>query len=94
MIQDLAFEILTGDFICLVGPPGAGKSALINMLSGLDSSPEWLDDGPGCVSYVFQDPRLMPWLIVRENIELVLHDAKAGRIWVVHLLRRVALVFN
>jgi NitT/TauT family transport system ATP-binding protein len=95
VIQNLEFEILTDAFICLVGPSGAGKSTLLNILSGLDSDfdgrLEWLYGGPGCVGYVFQDPRLMPWLTVRENIELVMRDAKTERSWVDHLLHRVAL---
>ncbi|MEW8029934.1 MAG: ABC transporter ATP-binding protein [Candidatus Thiodiazotropha sp.] len=95
MIKNLEFEIVTDAFISLVGPSGAGKSTLLNILSGLDSnfdgSLEWVDGGPGCVSYVFQDPRLMPWLTVRENIELVMNDAKKDGAWVDHLLHRVEL---
>ncbi|MES9920192.1 MAG: ABC transporter ATP-binding protein [Candidatus Thiodiazotropha sp.] len=95
VIKDLEFEIVTDAFISLVGPSGAGKSTLLNILSGLDGnfdgSLEWVDGGPGCVSYVFQDPRLMPWLTVRENVELVMHDAKKDSSWVDHLLHLVEL---
>ncbi|MES9923800.1 MAG: ABC transporter ATP-binding protein [Candidatus Thiodiazotropha endolucinida] len=95
MIKNLEFEIVTDAFISLVGPSGAGKSTLLNILSGLDGnfdgSLEWVDGGPGCVSYVFQDPRLMPWLTVRENVELVMNDAKKDRSWVDHLLHLVEL---
>ncbi|MCG8023787.1 MAG: ABC transporter ATP-binding protein [Candidatus Thiodiazotropha endolucinida] len=95
MIKNLEFEIVTDAFISLVGPSGAGKSTLLNILSGLDGnfdgSLEWVDGGPGCVSYVFQDPRLMPWLTVRENVELVMNDAKKDSSWVDHLLHLVEL---
>ncbi|MES9823536.1 MAG: ABC transporter ATP-binding protein [Candidatus Thiodiazotropha endolucinida] len=95
MIKNLEFEIVTDAFISLVGPSGAGKSTLLNILSGLDGnfdgSLEWADGGPGCVSYVFQDPRLMPWLTVRENVELVMNDAKKDSSWVDHLLHLVEL---
>ncbi|MEW8522256.1 MAG: ABC transporter ATP-binding protein [Candidatus Thiodiazotropha endolucinida] len=95
MIKNLEFEIVTDAFISLVGPSGAGKSTLLNILSGLDGnfdgSLEWVDGGPGCVSYVFQDPRLMPWLTVRENVELVMNDAKKDSSWVDHLLQLVEL---
>ncbi|MEW7972075.1 MAG: ABC transporter ATP-binding protein [Candidatus Thiodiazotropha endolucinida] len=95
MIKKLEFEIVTDAFISLVGPSGAGKSTLLNILSGLDDnfdgSLEWVDGGPGCVSYVFQDPRLMPWLTVRENVELVMNDAKKDSSWVDHLLHLVEL---
>jgi NitT/TauT family transport system ATP-binding protein len=95
VIQNLEFEILSDAFISLVGPSGAGKSTLLNILSGLDNdfdgSLEWMDGGPGCVSYVFQDPRLMPWLTLRGNIELVMRDAKQDRSWIDHLLKKVDL---
>ncbi|ODJ89678.1 aliphatic sulfonates import ATP-binding protein SsuB [Candidatus Thiodiazotropha endolucinida] len=95
VIKNLEFEIVTDAFISLVGPSGAGKSTLLNILSGLDGnfdgSLEWVDGGPGCVSYVFQDPRLMPWLTVRENVELVMNDAKKDSSWVDHLLHLVEL---
>ncbi|MEW8067228.1 MAG: ABC transporter ATP-binding protein [Candidatus Thiodiazotropha endolucinida] len=95
VIKKLEFEIVTDAFISLVGPSGAGKSTLLNILSGLDDnfdgSLEWVDGGPGCVSYVFQDPRLMPWLTVRENVELVMNDAKKDSSWVDHLLHLVEL---
>lgn len=95
VIKNLEFEIVTDAFISLVGPSGAGKSTLLNILSGLDGnfdgSLEWVDGGPGCVSYVFQDPRLMPWLTVRENVELVMNDAKKDSSWVDHLLQLVEL---
>jgi NitT/TauT family transport system ATP-binding protein len=95
VIQNIEFAILSDAFISLVGPSGAGKSTLLNILSGLDSdfdgSLEWGGGGSGCVSYVFQDPRLMPWLTVRENIELVMHDAKKDSAWVSRLLQKVKL---
>ncbi|MCU7865485.1 MAG: ABC transporter ATP-binding protein [Candidatus Thiodiazotropha sp. (ex Lucinoma borealis)] len=95
VIQQLEFEILTNAFVTLVGPSGTGKSTLLNILSGLDSdfdgSLEWADGGPGRIGYVFQDPRLMPWLTVRENIELVMTDADDDKSWVDHLLRKVEL---
>ncbi|WP_316368443.1 ABC transporter ATP-binding protein [Candidatus Thiodiazotropha sp. CDECU1] len=95
VIQNLEFEIVTDAFISMVGPSGAGKSTLLNILSGLDTdfdgSLEWVGGGPGCVSYVFQDPRLMPWLTVRENVELVMSDAKKERAWIDHLLQMVEL---
>lgn len=95
VIRNLEFEILTNAFISLVGPSGAGKSTLLNILSGLDSdfdgNLEWMDGGPGCVSYMFQDPRLMPWLTVRENVDLVVPDPKQDRSWIDHLLSKVEL---
>lgn len=72
--QDLKFSAEKGEFIALVGPSGTGKTTLLNMLAGLDK------DFTGSITYppnahlsvMFQEPRLMPWLTVEENIALVL----------------------
>jgi ABC-type nitrate/sulfonate/bicarbonate transport system ATPase subunit len=95
VLQDVRFDITPGAFIAVVGPSGAGKSTLLNIMSGLDQSFEgrldWSAGGPGKIGYVFQEPRLMPWLSVRRNIELVLPDADAARPRVDQLLDRVGL---
>lgn len=63
-------------FVCLVGPSGCGKTTLLNMIAGLDRHYEGhiemgqTDKAPS-IGYVFQNPRLLPWLSVRQNIEVV-----------------------
>ena len=78
VLSDLRFEVKPGEFCGVVGPSGCGKTTLLNIVSGLDKDFEGLvaiDGGtpsagptPG---YMFQSSRLMPWLTVRENVELV-----------------------
>jgi NitT/TauT family transport system ATP-binding protein len=75
-IANLKLSLNSEEFICLVGPSGCGKTTLLNIIAGLD------DDYDGeilagrhtdpKIGYVFQNPRLLPWRTVRENIELVL----------------------
>ena len=77
-IENLNFSLASGEFVCMVGPSGCGKTTLLNILAGLDR------DFAGeirvihgekrnpAVGYVFQEPRLLPWRTVRENIDLVL----------------------
>ena len=60
---------------CILGPSGCGKTTLINMLAGT-MEPDRGEIGglPSRISYVFQEPRLLPWKTVRRNIEFVLRD--------------------
>ncbi len=84
-LTNVQFEIKSGEFCCIVGPSGCGKTTLLNLISGLDQNFEGsvsIDGGtplagptPG---YMFQTSQLMPWLTVRENIELVQVEGDAG----------------
>ena len=68
VLEDVRFELTPGSFIALVGPSGAGKSTLLNIVSGLDRCFDgrlnWTAGGPGRIGYMFQEPRLLPWLSV------------------------------
>ena len=68
---DLTLE--EGEFLCLVGPSGSGKTTLLRILAGLDRGfTGQLTLPPGLHSaIVFQEPRLMPWLTVLDNMLLV-----------------------
>lgn len=80
VLDDLSFDIDTGELVCLVGPSGSGKSTLLRILSGLVPAQAGslllhgrLIQGPQPgVSLVFQDPNLMPWRSALENIRLPL----------------------
>ena len=62
----------------LMGPSGCGKTTLLNLLAGLlhpDRGSLSVNDRPAKearVSYLFQEPRLLPWLTVEENLDFVL----------------------
>ncbi len=75
-IADLSLTLETGEFVCLVGPSGCGKTTLLNIIAGLDKNYQGeilaAESQPPKIGYVFQNPRLLPWRTVRENIELVL----------------------
>lgn len=76
VIADLHFMVHPNQFVCLVGPSGCGKTTLLNMIAGLDRYFDGrIDMGQEgrmpSIGYVFQNPRLLPWRTVRENIELV-----------------------
>ena len=79
-LEGLRFSVEQGEFVAIVGPSGAGKSTLLNIVAGLDERYEGevtCTNGAGNehehrVGFVFQAPRLMPWLTALENVHLVL----------------------
>ena len=65
---------------CILGASGVGKTTLINIIAGLvkpDSGTVSTDSTQDAVqmSYVFQEHRLLPWLNVHDNLDLVLKNA-------------------
>ncbi len=76
VIGPLRLQLDPGEFIALVGPSGCGKTTLLNLVAGLDRNYAGNIRLPSPrLGYVFQAPRLMPWLTVRQNLELVYREA-------------------
>ena len=72
MLRDVAFTVGRGEVIGLLGPSGVGKTTLLRILLGLDNDFEGeVRRDYGRAGVVFQEPRLLPWLTVAENISLV-----------------------
>ena len=96
VIEDFKLEIPAGEFVCVVGPSGCGKTTLLSIIAGLDEDFDGCiehrpnPDSPPRISYVFQNPRLLPWRTVEENIRLSLpEDFDAD--YIDHLFERVGL---
>ncbi|WP_133717382.1 ABC transporter ATP-binding protein [Methylocaldum gracile] len=95
ILQDLSIILGSGEFACLVGPSGCGKTTLLNIAAGLDRDYEGTvrigtETGKPHIGYVFQNPRLIPWRTVRENIELAL-PKEADPAYIDHLFDVVGL---
>lgn len=75
IFKDFSLTLPSSGIICLFGPSGCGKTTLFNIFAGLIKPQQGSIKGleHKSVSYVFQSPRLLPWLDVSENIRLVRH---------------------
>src|SRR5262245_66289136 len=77
-VKDVNAEIHQGEFVCILGHSGCGKSTVLSILAGLDRATlggvvidgtEVLEPGPER-AIVFQSPCLMPWLTALENVAI------------------------
>ena len=87
VLEGLSFQVADGEFLCLVGPSGHGKTTLLRLLAGLERP----NAGHIClagkqvlhprrdVGIVFQQPTLMDWRTVQDNVALPLEMDGVGR---------------
>ena len=76
VFADVSFTLARGEFVCIIGHSGCGKTTILNVLAGLDTATSgnvFMDgrevSGPSLErGVVFQSHALMPWLTVRRNI--------------------------
>jgi NitT/TauT family transport system ATP-binding protein len=84
-LASVSMTVRPGSFVAIVGPSGCGKSTLLRLLAGLDSATSgnlsWDSQAPkaGDVGFVFQEPTLLPWASVRDNVYLPLRLAGRTR---------------
>ena len=75
-IRGLSFEVRQGEFACLLGPSGCGKTTTLRILLGLDKdfsgSFQLPEGGSNRIAAVFQEPTLLPWRTVEQNVRLAL----------------------
>ena len=72
-IEGLRFSVPDGAFACLVGPSGCGKTTCLRILLGLERDFDGrtvLPGGNPRIGVAFQEPRLLPWRTVEENVRL------------------------
>jgi NitT/TauT family transport system ATP-binding protein len=83
VLEGVSFTVEPGEFVCLLGPNGCGKTTLLRIIGGLETPTRGrvllggepvagTDRHRHRVGVVFQEDRLLPWLSVRKNVELVL----------------------
>lgn len=75
-LDDMSLDIHPGDFVSLLGPSGCGKSTALRIIAGLGEATGGAVDWPGGrprrgdIGFVFQEPTLMPWATVFDNVWL------------------------
>jgi sulfonate transport system ATP-binding protein len=85
-LDAITLSIQAGEIVSFIGTSGCGKSTLLRIISGLDSATTgeiWINnervlEPHNEVGIVFQEPRLMPWLTVRENVQFGLEALQRG----------------
>lgn len=84
-LADVALSVRQGGFVAVVGPSGCGKTTLLRIIAGLEAattgSLAWHPQPPraGDIGFVFQEPTLLPWASVWDNVYLPLRIAGRTR---------------
>ncbi|MHB1253303.1 MAG: ABC transporter ATP-binding protein [Candidatus Humimicrobiaceae bacterium] len=87
VLDDVSFEVKEGEFLCIVGPTGCGKTTFLNSLTKLydiTSGEILVNDEPvnlkkHNIAYIFQELSVMPWLKVEENVRFGLNIKKVPK---------------
>jgi len=100
VLQNVHLRVQQGEIVTLVGASGCGKSTLLRVIAGLDTDHDGevqlhgqrLQGPTRDIRFIFQEPRLFPWLTVAQNIAFDLSDnTKQTQPRVAELLREVGL---
>ena len=82
VLGELVFSLPSGEVVALVGPSGCGKTTLLRIVAGLDRDFEGHITLPahGTLGMVFQEPRLLPWRTVEQNVRIAAPRASEGEL--------------
>ncbi|KUF36201.1 ABC transporter ATP-binding protein [Lysinibacillus sp. F5] len=79
VLEDVSFDVKDGEFVAIVGPSGSGKSTLFQLIGGVSAvdqgsillNGEDIQRKRGTIGYMPQQPCLLPWRTILENVTLV-----------------------
>ena len=85
-LSDVSLAVAPDEFVALLGPSGCGKSTVLRLVAGLEAAssgevqaPALLPDRASETAFVFQEPTLMPWASVFDNVWLPLRLQSQSR---------------
>ena len=93
VLRGVDLNLPAGAITVVLGKSGCGKTTLLRLVGGLEAadSGEILFSGPQKAAYVFQEPRLMPWLNVKGNVEFGLKRKEIDRKETARIIAMVGL---
>ena len=98
IFKNLNFIIKKSQFVSIFGPSGCGKTTLLNIISGLDKdfdgSVQTLNSATNPnknLSYMFQAPRLFPWLTAIENVKFPIKKKKNFKKILFEFIKKIGL---
>jgi sulfonate transport system ATP-binding protein len=80
VLRSLDFTVAEGEFVAVTGRSGSGKSTLLRLIARLERPTSGAIVSDDRIAVAFQEPRLVPWLSVEDNVTLGLGLNKAARI--------------
>lgn len=81
VLHQVAFTLRHGEMAAIVGPSGCGKTTMLRIIAGLDADYAGkVVRPPGTLGMVFQEPRLLPWRTVDQNVRLVAPDVDDAKL--------------
>jgi NitT/TauT family transport system ATP-binding protein len=82
VLRDIGFVLGRGEVAVFVGPSGCGKTTMLRIIAGLDRDYRGRIVRPpgGRLGMVFEEPRLLPWRSVEDNVRLAAPDADEARL--------------
>ncbi len=91
VFENFSLDLDANKNTSILGASGQGKTTLLNMLAGIEKADSGLiDRGDIKLSYVFQDPVLLPWATVHENLEYVARD-KVDHAKIIEVLSKLSI---
>ncbi len=98
VLSNLTLDIKKNEFVSIFGPSGCGKTTLLNIISGLDKNFDGSlkinnneSNSKKNISYMFQSPRLFPWLTAIDNIKFPIKKNKNCNKIANNLIKNVGL---